>query len=239
MRRYPIPRTALRVPVSLGASSAFCRHRFAALEGGGGAVSSSKMAGSRMEGMPSQSAISGEAGDLTDRQTDRQYTSGRRSKKYHKGGKNQPMGTAREFIQLKPVLDGVWTAHSARRAPSSRVARRALGIVLLLVAGSFPSPAARSRAAIAAGPNHARQFLCQFDCRDRSFLCCTSEGGCNTCFDFGITYGRKEIIAYGDPDVCESPPDSRGSRGICFIRMNICLALECLIEPPPPRGGEL
>lgn len=74
------------------------------------------------------------------------------------------------------------------------------------------------------------QFPCQFDCWNASFLCCNSEGGCTACFDFDAGPGRKELIAQGDPDVCESPPDSQGSFGVCPIRMSICLALECLIE---------
>jgi len=137
------------------------------------------------------------------------------------------MRTARKFIQLKPVLDGVWTAHSARRAPSSRVARRALGIVLLLVAGSFPSPAARSRAAIAAGPNHAQQFSCEFKCVGQSFLCCNSEGGCSVCFDFDIVRGENGVSWYGGSGVCQSPPDSKGSYEVCFIRMSGCFDSKC------------
>jgi hypothetical protein len=97
--------------------------------------------------------------------------------------------TARKFIQLKPVLDGVWTAHSARRAPSSRVARRALVIVLLLVAGSFPSPAARSPVALTSWRDHSESAEFQ-------------EGGC----------GSVEQWTIASQDILCCPPGQNGER---------------------------
>ncbi len=143
------------------------------------------------------------------------------------------ISTARRLIQPKAVLEAVLAVPSLLWIPSSPAARRALMVVLLLIAGSFPSAVAYSPVTIApwrGRSEYVRQYLCSSDCLDQSFLCCNSEGGCRACFDFDVTYGRKEIILYGDPDVCESPPDSTGSFGVCPIRMNICLAFECLIE---------
>lgn len=96
--------------------------------------------------------------------------------------------------------------------------------------GSGGDPAFVQTFAAFTPPLGGVQFLCQFDCWNASFLCCNSEGGCTACFDFDVGPGRKELLARGDPDFCQSPPDSQGSYGVCYIRMNICFAIECLIE---------
>ncbi len=136
---------------------------------------------------------------------------------------------------------GAWdAAHSFR----GKAMRLAMGLAILMALTALPqgrSRSGRSDVPLPAGvlasspllPNMA-QFLCNYDCRDSSFQCCNSEGACEVCFDFDVVPGRKELITDVIPDACESPPDSQGSFGICPIQMSICLALECLIEPPPP-----
>ncbi len=112
-------------------------------------------------------------------------------------------------------------------------AQKVLAITLLSFLGSFGTSTGRFTSHAGTEPaGPVGQYFCQFDCFDRSFLCCNSEGGCTACFDFAVVTGRKEIFVYGDPDFCESPPDSQGSWGVCPIEMSLCLALECLIEPP-------
>lgn len=109
-----------------------------------------------------------------------------------------------------------------------------LAIVIALTASPRERNPFRPEGALASSlpPPNMAQFLCNSDCRDLSFLCCNSEGDCEVCFDFDIVSGQKEPITDVTPDVCESPPDSQGSFGVCPIHMSICLAHECLIEPP-------
>lgn|GEM_PF-1574661 len=134
-----------------------------------------------------------------------------------------------------------WNAAHSFRSGTMRLAM-GLAILMALTAlpqgrsrfgrGDVPPPAGVLASSLLL-PNMA-QSLCNSDCRDNSFQCCNSEGECTVCFDFAVVSGRKELITDVIPDVCEFPPDSQGSFGICPIQMSICLALECLIESPPP-----
>lgn len=69
----------------------------------------------------------------------------------------------------------------------------AIAIALVIPSGARSAPDStltRTVAPFVPSPSMA-QFPCVFDCRDISFRCCNSEGGCVACFDFDVVSGRK------------------------------------------------